>query len=268
MSLKRKHEEVEARATVALPSGRSSSQGKLFESEPIEDRSSKFIGLFSPDVNPERLQAHHAFKSASHRMLAWRRPSKQKSSASTLSKAPAKVIYETGFDDDGEKYGGKKLEKVLIELNVEGTVVVARWYGGVLLGPVRFDHIANVAKEAISQWKESTEPPSKKLKEEVEKTLTPEQEQELKQRLVKQLQDRDNSINVLRDLLAEKKALGGNDGSPKKPTSITSTQDYANMPVAKLRVLEKARDQTISWILKQIDAIEASQKSSKSNDQA
>lgn len=243
---------------MASQSGSSQNPSSLFESAPIEDRASKFIGLFSPDLGPEQLQEHHAFKSAMHRMVAWRRPSKQKSIASSMSKASAKVIYETGFDDDGEKYGGKKLEKVLIEMNVQGTVVVARWYGGIMLGPVRFEHIANVAKEAIAKWRESQqEPPSKKAKEPPEKTLSVEEELELKQRLSKQLQDRDSSIVVLRDLLAERK---GAEASPKKTnTAATPTQDYASMPVTKLRVLEKARDSTIAWILKQIDEIEASQ---------
>lgn len=253
MSLKRKHEEADSLAARS----ENQSQGSLFESASIEDRKSKFIGFFSPELSPEQLQAHHAFKTATHKMLAWRRPSKQKSIASSISKAPVRTIYEVGSDDDGEKYAGKKLEKVLVEMNVEGTIVVARWYGGIMLGPIRFDHIVNAAKEAISKWKVSVEPPAKKLKEQPEKTLTPEEESELKQRLAKQLKDRDSSITVLRDLLAERK---GTATSPKKPDSSTApTPDYTTMPIAKLRGLEKARDSTISWILKQIDEIEASQ---------
>lgn len=27
------------------------------------------------------------------------------------------------------------------DLNVIGSIVVARWYGGMMLGPVRFEHI-------------------------------------------------------------------------------------------------------------------------------
>jgi hypothetical protein len=219
-------------------------------------------------------------------MVAWRRPSGQRTLGGTApTTATGKVIYTTGSDDDGEKYAGKRLERVLVDLDVQGTIVVARWYGGVLLGPVRFTHIEMVAREAITQWKQKspgqigegldvtkrqktateacgsqpTSTAQDKAKEDAERS-----------RLAKQLADRDNSIVVLRQLLAEKIApststtTSPNDSFSEQPSTsqptITSPAkkqvDYSIMPLQTLRQLDKARDATISFILKQIDKAE------------
>jgi len=263
MSLKRSHSQSERAQT-----NQAVNDSKIFESSSIEDRASTFVAAFSPTIASKTLQAHQPYKKASHRILAWRKPSKQQSlSTVTNSNVAAKIIYDTGSDDDGEKYAGKKLEKLLIEMNVTGAVVVARWYGGVLLGPVRFDHIVNVAKEAIQKWQVfvNGEPSSKKLKVDSTPQLTPQQESEQKERLAKHLANRDESIKVLRGLLAEKKSSKSQDNSTSespKPsqsaqTKVAQSTDYTSMPLTKLRQLEKARDTTISWILKQIEEAEA-----------
>ena len=181
-------------------------------------------------------------KSASHRIAAWRTPSSQ-------SALDAKRLLEIDHDDDGEKYGGKALEKVLVEMEVEGAVVVARWYGGVMLGPVRFDHIKNCARDAIMQWSSERETSAKKAKvreDEVER-----------KRLIQILPERDQSIAVLRDLLAEKNqpsvSASGEQRSPAK------TPDYSTLPLATLEKLEQVRDATIGWILKQIAKVEEAQ---------
>jgi hypothetical protein len=231
---------------------------KYFKSGTIEDRNSTFVALFSPAISAKELQRLPEFKTASHRMAAWRKPSTQRT-LTVNPTSPANPIYVTGSDDDGEKYGGKRLEKVLNELNVEGAVMVARWYGGVLLGPVRFTHIENAAREAMLLWKNSTSTPSKKRKTED----SPSTDVQPKERLIRNLEERDRSIAVLRQLLAEKsetrsqqdvlKGTKSSQGgaSPSKPL------DYASMPVQRLSQLEKARDATIAWILKQIDTVEA-----------
>ena len=46
----------------------------------------------------------------------------------------------------------------------------------------------------------------------------------------------------------------------QKATSPTKQLDYEAMPLARLKQLDKARDATIAFILKQIDAAEAVQK--------
>ena len=216
----------------------------IFTSSPIEDRSSKFIAFYSPTLSAKELQAHPDFKTASHRIAAWRKSSSQRA-------LNAQRLFDTGHDDDGEKYGGKALEKVLVETDVEGAVVVARWYGGVLLGPVRFDHVGNCAREAIKRWTQCQERSAKRAKireDEVEREM-----------LRRVLPERDQSIIVLRDLLAEKSRqppssspLGGKGATAKGP-------DYESMALDTLRKLEQVRDATIGWILKQIEKVEETQ---------
>ena len=215
----------------------------IFKSPPIEDRSSKFIAFYSPTLSAQELQAHTEFKTASHRIAAWRKPSSQRA-------LNAQRLLDTGHDDDGEKYGGKALEKVLLETDVEGAVVVARWYGGVLLGPVRFDHIKNCARDAIAQWTQDRERTAKKAK-----TLEDEAEKET---LIKTLPERDTSIAVLRDLLAEKSQQPPS-SSPSGKGTMAKIPNYATMPLATLRKLEQVRDATIGWILKQIEKVEETQ---------
>jgi hypothetical protein len=231
-------------------------------------------------------------------MVAWRRPSAQRTLGLGLAASSAgvgKTICTTGSDDDGEKYAGKRLERVLIDLDVQGTIVVARWYGGILLGPVRFTHIENVAREAIGKWKskskqrqqtETTQGQAKRQKtaglgggDEDEAQLAAE-----RARLARQLAERDNSIVVLRGLLAEKTAKHQPDvlqdgagagavasqGTPVQATTATGTSssqsspakkmDYSEMPLQRLRQLDKARDATIAFILKQIDKAEEEEK--------
>ncbi|KEF57207.1 uncharacterized protein A1O9_07397 [Exophiala aquamarina CBS 119918] len=372
--------------------GDGGNQQNVFKSSPITDRASTFIAHFHPhDANPaarpnslhtkgkptsltqtiKSFQNHPAFATADHRIAAWRRASTQR----TLVPAPlnntnpadpgANVTYTTNSDDDGERYAGKRLERVLNELNVQGTVVVARWYGGVLLGPVRFTHIENVAREAVAKWRRHVgggvgdDGRGKRLKTDDGATAgaaapapapasispsdsKPQQlsvaEEGQRLRLVEQLGNRDSSIVVLRALLAEKRkamqethkvtasptalvpspptsseptrlvsnadaadpggessrtlvpptlsAGGDGDGdgdgdaaakstpaatpvpapavSSSSPTGARATKpqamDYSHMPMPRLRQLEKARDATIAFILKQIDKAEAEER--------
>lgn len=218
-----------------LPSG-------IYKSSPIEDRSSKFIAFFSPTLTAKELQAHTDFKSASHRIAAWRKPSAQRA-------LNAQRLLETGHDDDGEKYGGKALEKVLTEMEIEGAVVVARWYGGVMLGPVRFDHIKKSAREAVIEWSQEEERSAKKAKirdDEAEK-----------ERLIATLPERDQSITVLRELLASKSQQSSS--APGGTNTPAKTPNYTTLPLATLQKLEHVRDATIGWIIKQIEKAEGTE---------
>ena len=253
---KRSHErpiEEEARTTI-------------FRSARIEDRSSTFVGLFSPSLKPKDLQNLEEIASASHKILAWRRESNQQS-------ITGGVKYTTDSDDDGEKYGGKKIAKVLDSIQVVGACVVARWYGGVMLGPIRFEHMEQCAVEAVKNWQES-------VAEERSKKRRAEEDAIAKEKLVKVLAERDQSTSVLRALAAEKEEQvkmakatpvteesPNNASSPTKkeasqPLSATSTEvkakvDYANMTLERLKAMEKARDATLSFLLKRIDKAEA-----------
>ena len=158
---------------------------QYFKSAPINDRQSTFVAIFSPKVSGRDLQKYPDFKKADHKMLATRKASSQQTIGGV-----GKRIMNTSSDDDGEKYAGKHIERVLNELDVEGAVVVARWYGGILLGPVRFEHIKTVARDAIRNWKES----QKVHGDGMSKKPKLEDEQVDKSRLTKQLRQRDESI--------------------------------------------------------------------------
>jgi hypothetical protein len=150
----------------------------------------------------------------------------------------SKILYESGHDDDGESWAGKRLQNVLNDTQAEGVVMVARWYGGQNIGPIRFTHIENCAKEAIWKWKVAStqierDAASKKQKFDDEAQRT---------ELVKNLQERDYNIFSLRKLLAEKKA--------------ELEEPYGKMGTDALKRVAKARDATIAFILKQIDKTE------------
>lgn len=217
---------------------------ETFHSAKIIEQTSSFIGVFSPTLSAPALQRLPEFRSATHRIAAWRKPSRQK------SLTPSKPLYDTGHDDDGESWAGGRLARVLNDTQAVGTVVVARWYGGQNIGPVRFTCIENCAKEAIWKWKVAT---SEKEKEEQGKKQRVDDEARRKE-LVEELKQRDSSIAALRRLLAEKKAkLSGEDVVPTTPQKPT---DYAKMGLDVLKRLDKARDATIAAILKQMDKLD------------
>jgi putative IMPACT (imprinted ancient) family translation regulator len=262
MAMKRKHSDDAPRDSPSEPT--------IYRSAPIEDRDSTFIGLYSPDLGPKDLQKLHELKSASHRMLAWRRESNQQSLTSSKQ-------YVTGNDDDGEKYGGRKVENVLIRMKVTGACVVARWYGGTMLGQARFAHIENCATEAVRQWLDHVgEQQAMKRRIEDDKVE--------KEKLVKALAARDQSIVVLRTLATEKEKMAKEaverkpddagdingkaiivdatrDKTPSPPRSTPGVKpegpDYDAMSVERLRALDKARDATLAFLLKRINKAES-----------
>jgi hypothetical protein len=178
-------------------------------------------------------------------------------------------VFKSGHDDDGEQWAGRKVEKVMEELSLQGTVMVARWYGGELLGPARFKHIEDVAKGAIDAWRnEQNGGPSKRARVDDQnasgvsttknETMTPDELARRKQAVITTLQRRDESIIALRTLLEQKK----NTDSRVLPSSQTVVSpsrvpDYTSMPFTRLQALEIARDNTISFLLKSIDKAEA-----------
>lgn len=216
--------------------------GPVFRSSCISDRSSTFVALYSPSVPVKELQAQPDIKSATHRIAAWRK-------SSTHRAFGDQRLLHTGHDDDGEKYGGKTLSTLLASMEVEGAIVVARWYGGVMLGPVRFDHIRNCAREAIAAWVEAGDKAakSKKYREEISR----------KDELIRILQERDESIIVLRGLLVEK--TGSISSSGASTGVAAKVPQYSNLPLPTLEKLEQVRDATIGWILEHIGKAESNE---------
>ncbi|KAF2034785.1 hypothetical protein EK21DRAFT_56218 [Setomelanomma holmii] len=233
---------------MALKRERSASSTSLpavFKSTQIDEQTSSFIGAFSPSLSVKQLQQLPEFRPATHCMAAWRKRSRQKSLM-----PDSKILYDSGHDDDGEKWAGGRLQNVLNDTQAEGVVVVARWYGGQNIGPIRFTHIENCAKEAIWKWKVA----STQLQNEAATKKQRLDEEAQRQELVKNLQERDLNIFTLRKLLAEKKATL-EDSEPAPPTP-QKPQSYEKMSLDALKRVDKARDATIAFILKQIDKVE------------
>lgn len=139
-------------------------------------------------------------------------------------------------------------------MRVEGAVVVARWYGGVMLGPVRFTHIEDVVRDAVRAWRQGEDSEEGKVRRVLE-------EERVRRELVEELRERDASIRVLRELLESKTRIEGKDegdGVVATRPSIQSVReiDYGTLTLERLRQMDKARDSTIAFLLKRIDEIE------------
>jgi hypothetical protein len=77
--------------------------------------------------------------SATHNIFAFR----------VLGSGSNAIVFQD-CDDDGETAAGGRLGELLRLLPVTNVaVVVSRWFGGVLLGPERFKHINNVARDLL-----------------------------------------------------------------------------------------------------------------------
>lgn len=217
----------------------------IYRSSPIQEQTSTFIGAYSPSLPPKALQNLPEFRTATHKIAAWRKPSRQKSLT-----PDSKTLYDEGHDDDGESWAGKRLANVLRDTQTEGTVVVARWYGGQNIGPIRFTHIENCAKAAIWTFKTTH---ASLVQEAAGKKQKTEDEAKRKE-LVDNLQERDYNIFALRTLLAEKKARLADEVA--LPLTPQRPQAYEKMGVEALRRVDKARDATIAFVLKQIDKVD------------
>lgn len=75
---------------------------------------------------------------------------------SASSDKKEQVILKHDNDDDGEDGAGSRLAQLLEMRNEDGVlIVVSRWYGGIHLGPKRFAHIVNVARELLVHFHET-----------------------------------------------------------------------------------------------------------------
>jgi len=111
----------------------------------IEDRKSVFQGHTATVKNPEDVKAvisklyeNKKIAHATHNMFAYRIYCQEKQS------------WLCDCDDDGEDAAGGRLLHLLEILEAQDTmVVVTRWYGGTHLGPDRFKHINNAARQVL-----------------------------------------------------------------------------------------------------------------------
>lgn len=124
-----------------------------------------------------------------------------------------------------------------------------------MLGPVRFEHIKDCARDAIQQSIQEEERKMKRAKVG--------EDENRRQELIRVLPERDRSIAVLRDLLAEKQQRTGSQIADKGTSA--KVPDYARLPLPTLVGLERAKDATIGWVLKQIEKAEAAQEEHSKN---
>lgn len=111
----------------------------------ITDRRSTFQPHLAPVVTPkqvktvlEKLYENKKIASATHNIYAYRIYRQDKNS------------FLQDCEDDGETAAGGRLLHLMQILDVRNVlVVVSRWYGGILLGPDRFKHINNCARNIL-----------------------------------------------------------------------------------------------------------------------
>ncbi|XP_022442573.1 protein IMPACT isoform X2 [Delphinapterus leucas] len=128
---------------------------------PITDRRSTFQAHLAPVVCPKqvkmvlaKLYENKKIASATHNIYAYR------------IYCEDKQTFLQDCEDDGETAAGGRLLHLMEILNVRNVmVVVSRWYGGILLGPDRFKHINNCARNILVEKNYTSSP------EESSKTL-------------------------------------------------------------------------------------------------
>nr|XP_022917535.1 protein IMPACT-like [Onthophagus taurus] len=117
----------------------------IIHGECISDRKSTFQGHFCVVHSQEdirhvlnQLYENKKIAQATHNISAFRIKNES--------------VLTQDCDDDGESHAGGRLLHLLQILDViNGIVVVSRWYGGIHLGPDRFRHINNAARQVLEQ---------------------------------------------------------------------------------------------------------------------
>ncbi|XP_062985898.1 protein IMPACT isoform X2 [Elgaria multicarinata webbii] len=118
---------------------------QFFHGNPITDRRSTFQAHLAPIVSPKQvknvlaeLYKNKKIANATHNIYAYR------------IYCEDKQTFLQDCEDDGETAAGGRLLHLMQILNVRNVlVVVSRWYGGILLGPDRFKHINNCARNIL-----------------------------------------------------------------------------------------------------------------------
>lgn len=194
-------------------------------SQTIEDRKSIFRGFFLSEMTEQhsndflkRFRLSQHAQSADHIMSAHRY---------NRDDGTIHCVH----DDDGERWAGSKLQNLLEELDTLGLVIVVRIYGGILLGPIRFQHIAQCAREAYLAHRREISINTKET-----------------ERLHRLLSARDRTIALLREKLhRESETMTASQSSlPASQTSVSS-KTYSEDTITLERLL-LARDRTIQTL--------------------
>ncbi|KAI0035456.1 ribosomal protein S5 domain 2-type protein [Vararia minispora EC-137] len=198
-------------------------------SSEITDRESVFVAHIFPASSPVRAraaQAHlkrvvHAKKPATHEMYAYRCMVLKKG-RDGLGEDDFEVVE--GSEDDREQWAGPRILKIMrSEAVMDAIVVVSRWYGGVMLGPIRFTHIEDCTREVCKAFR---------VRDEMNDCITA-------------LRAYDDSLAKLRTELEDLRKMNADEASssPDVPEKAT-VRDCADEPPAKKRRLEPSQDYT------------------------
>ncbi|KAF5371337.1 hypothetical protein D9758_004087 [Tetrapyrgos nigripes] len=117
---------------------------KIFEAEPIVDRKSVFVGRVCAISHPSEVPLILAHLSADRRIARAAHP--------IINAWRCKVgnVVHQDNDDDGETAAGGRLAHLLQILDLSShLVIVTRYFGGIHLGPDRFKHINQAARNAL-----------------------------------------------------------------------------------------------------------------------
>ncbi|XP_066148498.1 protein IMPACT-B-like [Euwallacea fornicatus] len=116
---------------------------EITHGEPITDRKSTFQGHVCRVTDESQVKQmldtlleNKKISQAKHNILAYR-----------IAKGN---LIISDCDDDGENHAGGRLLHLLEILDAKNVaVVVTRWFGGIHLGPDRFKHISNAARQTL-----------------------------------------------------------------------------------------------------------------------
>ncbi|CAL4117785.1 unnamed protein product [Meganyctiphanes norvegica] len=119
----------------------------IHSGEIITDRKSHFQPFLAQVSSKDhiqqvlsRLYENKKIASATHNMYAYR----------FLSSETGNIVQDC--EDDGETHSGGRMLHLLQIVDVQNVlVVVTRWYGGIHLGPDRFKHINNAARQILEK---------------------------------------------------------------------------------------------------------------------
>ena len=118
----------------------------VFTSEEIEDRKSVFVASIYRVTTPQEARQRtqhmkrvvHSAKPAAHEMSAWRcmvlKP------GHTGLAGPEDFILQSGYNDDGERWGGERILKVMDRLGIlDAVIIVTRWC---VIGQIRVRNLS------------------------------------------------------------------------------------------------------------------------------
>ncbi|KAJ7253044.1 imprinted and ancient [Mycena haematopus] len=117
---------------------------EIFVTEPITDRKSAFVGRACAISDPSEVPIILAH------LVSDRRISRAAHPVINAWRCKVGSLLHQDNDDDGETAAGGRLAHLLHILEVDNVlVVVTRYFGGIHLGPDRFKHINQAARNAL-----------------------------------------------------------------------------------------------------------------------